>query len=143
MSSAPPPSAFPPSTRRWLARLAQARTEAQLLRVCHRYLASISRPGLARLPLACRPIPLEDATDLSAYALQLVRYHCEVDDASPLVLRMSAFFAHANVRMAQILRQMNEGAEADSILARVGRDRPDVCRDVPSPAGKSAMPESD
>ena len=123
MSYAPLPSASPATGKRWLAELLHAKSQAELLAVCRRFLTSIRRADLARLPLACRPIPLEDAGDLSAYALQLVRFRCEVDDAPPLMLRMAAFFAHANVRMAQILRQMNDAAEADTILARIGRQR--------------------
>ena len=114
-------AASPVIAPRWLARLDHAKTEAQLLRVCRRYLLSIRPFELARLPLACRPIPLEDAADLSAYALQLVRHHCEVDEPSPLVLRMASFFAHANVCMAKVLRRINDHVEAESILASVGR----------------------
>lgn len=124
----------PATGSRWMARLAQAKTEAQLIRACRRYLISIRPFELARLPLACRPIPLEDAADLSAYALQLVRYHCEVDDASPLVLRMASFFAHANVCMAKILRRMNDRVEAESILASFGRAPGEPDPDAP-PSG--------
>jgi hypothetical protein len=120
MSSTPPSSTPAGRDQRWFTQLAGARSDSDLLKLCRRYLACIRRSALEGLPLACRPIPLEDATDLSAYALQLVRYRCEVENPSPLVLRMSAFFAHANVRMAQILRQMNDAGEADIILARIG-----------------------
>lgn len=137
MSSAPLPSASPATGRRWISQLQRARSEAQLLAVCRRFLASIRHSDLARLPLACRPIPIEDAGDLSAYALQLVRFHCEVDDPPPLVLRMAAFFAHANVRMAQILRQMNDAAEADSILAHLGRQPQDAGPQSPPSSGRS------
>jgi hypothetical protein len=122
MSSTPLSPASAGRDKRWFAQLLEARSEDSLLEVCHRYLASIRRSGLHGLPLACRPIPIEDATDLSAYALQLVRYRCDVDDPAPVLLRMSAFFVHANVRMAQILRHMNNTAEADIILSRIGRE---------------------
>jgi hypothetical protein len=136
MSSRPPGFASPAKGSRWLAQLRQVRSEAQLLKVCRGYLGSIRRAEIAALPLACRPIPLEDASDLSAYALQLVRYRCDVDEATELVLRMAAFFAHANMRMAQILRQMNESAEADRILARIGRPgRDDSAPESPPSAG--------
>jgi hypothetical protein len=121
MGHRPLSPASPARDKRWLDRLAQARSDAQLLKVCRRYLASMRGSGWAGLPLACRPRPLEDATDLSAYALQLVRHRCEADNPSPMAVRIAAFFVHANVRMAQILRQMNDAAEADIILARLGR----------------------
>jgi hypothetical protein len=140
MSSRPPNSASPAKGSRWLAQLRQARSEAQLLKVCRRYLGSIRRAEITALPLACRPIPLEDASDLSAYALQLVRYRCEVDEAAELVLRMAAFFAHANMRMAQILRQMNESAEADRILARIGRSSCDDSTPESPPSSGGAAP---
>ncbi len=124
MSAAPLPPSSPAKGKRWLSELVQARLDAQLLCVRRRYLSSIRRCDVEALPLACRPIPLEDATDLSAYASQLVRYRCEVDQPSLLVLCMAAFFAHANVRMARILWQMNDAAEADSILAHIGRPHP-------------------
>jgi hypothetical protein len=123
MSSKPIPPTSPDPGKPWLAQLAKARSEEELLKACRRYLASLRSSGLEKLPLACRPIPLEDAADLSAYALQLVRYHCDVDDPSPLVQRMAAFFARANMRLAQILREMNDAAAADGILARLGRPR--------------------
>lgn len=142
MSSRAPSPESPAKGRRWYAQLRDARSEEQLLAVCRRFVASIRRAELAALPLACRPIPLEDASDLSAYALQLVRYRCDVDEAAALVLRMAAFFTHANVRMAQLLRQMNESAEADRILARIGGPRFDdsAPESPPSPgdAGPSA-----
>ena len=106
---------------RWLARLAAAKTQAEVLGLCRRYLSSMAAADRARLPIACRPIPIEDATDLSAYALQLVRYHCAVEDAPAIVLRMATFFAHANVRMAQLLRPVSNHAVADKILAEPGR----------------------
>lgn len=140
MSSTPLPHDSPATGKRWLAQLAKARSEAELLKACRRYLASIRRSGIEHLPLACRPIPIEDATDLSAYALQLVRYRCEVDDPSTLVLRMAAFFVQANVRMAQILRQMNDAAAADSILARIGRPRPDDPSSESPPSSGDASP---
>lgn len=101
---------------RWPARLAQARTEAQVIRVCRAFVFSIPPAELAQLALACRPIPLENAASLSVYALQLVRYYCEADGASPLVLRMASFFAHANVRMARILRRDGDELAARAIL---------------------------
>ena len=140
MSSRAPSSASPATGPRWLAQLRQVRSEAQLLKVCRRYVGSIRRAELAALPLACRPIPLEDASDLSAYALQLVRHRCEVDEAAEPVLRMAAFFAHANMRMAQILRQMNESAEADRILARIGPSRSDDSAPDSPPSSGGATP---
>jgi len=130
---------------RWLARIAEAQSEAKLIATCRRFLLSIRPAELARLPLACRPIPLEDAADLSAYALQLVRYHCEVEDAAPLLLRMASFFAHANVRMAKILRRMNDDIAADTILARIGRapGRPDPDAPPPGPRRPHAGAESE
>ena len=140
MSSTPPSSTPAGRDQRWFTQLAGARSDSDLLKLCRRYLACIRRSALEGLPLACRPIPLEDATDLSAYALQLVRYRCEVDDPSPLVLRMAAFFVQANVRMAQILRQMNDAAAADSILARIGRPRPDDPSSESPPSSGDASP---
>jgi hypothetical protein len=103
---------------------------------------SIRRGELGVLPLACRPIPLEDASDLSAYALQLVRYRCEVDEAAGLVLRLAAFFAHANMRMAQILRHMNDSAEADRILARIGgRSNSDDSAPESPPTSSGSTPD--
>lgn len=118
---------------RWFARIAEAQSQASLIRTCRRFLLSLRPADLARLPLACRPIPLEDAADLSAYALQLVRYHCEVEEASPLLLRMASFFAHANVRMAKILRRMNDDVAAETILARIGPPRGEPDPDAPPP----------
>jgi hypothetical protein len=114
--------ALPGVGARWPARLAQAKTEAQVIGVCRDFLVSIPPAELARLALACRPVPLEDAAGLSVYALQLVRHYCESNDAAPLVLRMASFFAHANVRMAKILRRGEEALAARALLG--AGDRP-------------------
>jgi hypothetical protein len=108
--------ALPALGARWPARLAQAKTEAQVIRVCRGFLLSIPPAELAHLALACRPVPLEDAAGLSVYALQLVRHYCESEDTSALVLRMASFFAHANVRMAKILRRGDEALAARTIV---------------------------
>lgn len=103
----------------WLARLADATTARQLLRLCREYIAALPASEIARLPAACQPARMDDPSDLSAYALELVRH--QYDDAdSPLLLRMAEFFANANVRMAFVLQHRNDSADADRLLSSMG-----------------------
>lgn len=93
----------------WQARLDLADTEGDVLEAAREYLSRLSYFEIVRLPDLCRPRKLVDASDIAAYALDLVRHHCdEKDESAELVHRMAAFFAHANVRLSQILQRTND-----------------------------------
>jgi hypothetical protein len=93
----------------WQELLEVAETEAKVIAIARDYLASLEPMEVARLPEACKPRKLFTAGDVGAYALDLVREHEEeMDDAAPLVHRMAAFFAHANLRLSKILAKAND-----------------------------------
>ncbi|HUI98762.1 MAG TPA: hypothetical protein VLY46_00925 [Usitatibacter sp.] len=93
----------------WQELLDVAETEAKVITISRNYLASLEPMEVAHLPERCKPRKLLTSGDVGAYALDLVREHGdEMDDAVPLVHRMAAFFAHANLRLSQILAKAND-----------------------------------
>lgn len=93
----------------WHELLEIAETEAKVIAVARDYLASLEPMEVARLPERCKPRKLFTAGDLGAYALDLVREHEEeMGGAAPLVHRMAAFFAQANLRLSRILARAND-----------------------------------
>ncbi|HXS53286.1 MAG TPA: hypothetical protein VN782_12195 [Usitatibacter sp.] len=93
----------------WQELLDVAETEAKVIAIARNYLASIEPFEVARLPERCKPRKLLTAEDIGAFALDLVREHGEeMRDAAPLVHRMAAFFAHANLRLSHILTKAND-----------------------------------
>lgn len=91
----------------WPALVDAAETPDDVLRVCRQYFGALSARDVQNLPASCQPTQLDTPGDLSGYALELVRQHCS-ENESALIFRMAAFFAHANVRVAQILRRTND-----------------------------------
>lgn len=117
-----PPSSPPQGD--WTPLLAQVRNERELLALCAEHLAALDPREIEDLPRDCRPVELEDRTDLAVYALTLVRRHNAAPSCPPLLASLAQFFALANVRMAQVLRHMHATREADAVLSRMGRSRP-------------------
>lgn len=100
----------------WQELLDMADSEAKVIAIARDYLASLEPQEVSRLPERCKPRKLFTSGDIGAYALDLVREHGEsMDDAVPLVHRMAAFFAHANIRLSQILAK----AQQDDELRRI------------------------
>jgi len=93
----------------WQQLLDVAETDAKVIAIARDFLASLEPREVARLPERCRPRKLFTADDVGAFALDLVREHGEeMDEAAPIVHRMAAFFAHANIRLSHILSKAND-----------------------------------
>lgn len=93
----------------WQELLDVAETEAKVIAIARDYLASLEPREVGRLPERCKPRKLLTAEDIGAFALDLVREHGEeMDEAAPIVHRMAAFFAHANIRLSRILAKAND-----------------------------------
>ena len=114
-AAAPPPD--------WPRLLANARNEDEVLELCTRRLASLTASEIHGLPRDCRPVELEDRADLAVYALALLRRQNAELCCSPLLAALAQFFALANVRVAQVLRQVHVRREADALLSRMDRRR--------------------
>ena len=108
----------------WNPRLAHARSEREVLELCTQRLASLSAREIESLPRDCRPVELEDRTDLAVYALNLVRRQNAMPSCPALLASLAQFFALANVRIAQVLRHMHDEREADRWLSKMDRSRP-------------------
>jgi hypothetical protein len=93
----------------WQHVLDQARSEHEVVKVVREFVASLDYHELARLPAPCRPGKFFDAEDITTFAFEVVRHHC--DEAEPtreLVHRIAAFFSHASTRLSQILARSND-----------------------------------
>ena len=96
-------------TYTWRDLLDLATDEADVIGVARDFIASLDPVEVQQLPEACMPRKLFDAADISQYALDLVREHADgFEGAAPLVHRMAAFFAHANMRLSQLLAKTND-----------------------------------
>ena len=94
----------------WLERLGAATSEADVLAACGAYLASLGT-ALAALPPECLPRSLASPGELSTYALDLVRRSLAAAPCGELEQRVARFFAFANARMAQVLRDRQRRPE--------------------------------
>ena len=104
------------SVAHWLERLSLSESEADVLATCAGYLAWIGPARLATLPRQCLPQSLETPAQLSACALELVR-HTLAGTCGTLGEELAHFFALANARMAQLLRERERSPELVRLFA--------------------------
>ena len=88
-----------------IQRLAQARSEREIVRVVRDYVSEWTPEDLSRLPPACRPPKIKDGIDICgfAYVLAKARFAAEGDDVEARLVQLEAFFAQACARVAQVL----------------------------------------
>jgi hypothetical protein len=87
----------------WHGRLGQATTEPEVLAVAREFLATVTPYEVARLPEPLRPPKLTDASDVSAYAIDLVRMDLGGALATQRALpRLANFFSRASTRLSTI-----------------------------------------
>lgn len=101
----------------WLERLSIAGSEPAVLALCAEYLAWIGTEALAALPRECLPQALETTSQLSAYALELVRHTLEARACGPLEQDLAQFFSAANARVAQLMRERERRPELVRLFA--------------------------
>src|SRR5687767_10391466 len=92
----------------WQHTLDQAGSEHQVVMLVRDYVASLDPYQVASLPPQCRPGKFVDAEDITSFAFEVVRYHCEQNDKTrELVHRIAAFFSYASTRLSQIMARGN------------------------------------
>ena len=94
-------------TTKWMARLTQAGTSAEVIDLVNEYLASRDPQVIASIPTECALQPLSTPDDVSACAYRLSAYHGH-DDVNRVVQRISAFFSHASFRLSELARKPRE-----------------------------------
>lgn len=88
----------------WRGRLERTHDTAELIRVVKDYLAEVSPEEIRCLPEACWPGRFVDAEDVARYAVELARAQLRPgQDASPLLDKLTQFFAAASARASQLL----------------------------------------
>lgn len=93
-------------SRNWNAELHGARDAGTVLQVVRRYLASWTPLEIASLPAECKPWPLREPDDISAFAVHLVHQKCRGDgDRGHLLASLTNFFADASARLVQVLSE--------------------------------------
>jgi hypothetical protein len=92
-----------PLAAEWYARIAQARTAAELVEVCRAFLEGWNPVDLARLPPGVRPGGISTLEEIAGIAYDLAQERLRTHlphDAERLATRMHAFFSHAAARAA-------------------------------------------
>ena len=86
-------------------RLAQTRTEREIVRIVRDYVSEWTPEDLSKLPLQCRPPKISDGIDICgfAYVLAKARFAAEGDEIEARLVQLEAFFAQACARVAQVL----------------------------------------
>jgi len=92
----------------WIERIDAATSTAEILDIARVYTASLTPEEIAALPMQCRPRKLVDASDLSEYAIDLMRASCDCPEPSPLVLKLAAVISHAATKGSEILSVAND-----------------------------------
>ena len=108
----PRASNLPMASVGWQHTLDRACSEHEVVMVVRDYVASLDPYEVASLPPHCRPGKFVDAEDITSFAFDVVRYHCdEHEKTRELVHRIAAFFSYASTRLSQI---MARGSNPDS-----------------------------
>jgi len=87
----------------WLARVREARTRDDVVRIARDFVGQLTDTDLDRLPVECRPGAIASEDDLQDYALQLARHHAH-GDAARMIIKISAFFSSAAARLAELAK---------------------------------------
>jgi hypothetical protein len=88
----------------WKALLDDARTERAVVRATQDYLATWTPQEMHALPEECRPGQIKGGDEISFWAFELTRIHCETSDpaAAVLIVKMMTFFSHASERLSKL-----------------------------------------
>src|SRR5258706_16161891 len=94
-------------------RLAQARSEREIVRIVRDYVSEWTPEDLSKLPSPCRPPKINDGIDICgfAYLLAKARFAAEGDDVEARLVPLEAFFAQAGARGAQV-RALDEATRS-------------------------------
>jgi hypothetical protein len=96
----------------WQGRLNEAVSTEDVGAVVTDYLATWNSAALAELPISCKPDELLAVSDISPFALKLIRQLGIGNRASaPLLYELTTFFTKAALRLAQI------GTQAATVAA--------------------------
>jgi hypothetical protein len=103
----------------WQDQLDRAATEADVVAVVREFLATVSPWEVARLPRELRPRRIHDASDVTLYALDLVRGDIHDNEGTQRVLhRLAHMFSRASLRLSAILSAGHPLATADADVER-------------------------
>jgi hypothetical protein len=87
----------------WIDRVDAACSVEEVMDVARVYMAQFTPGEIASLPLKCRPRKLFDSTDLTEFALDLVRETCIDPEPSSVVMKMAAVISHASTKVTELL----------------------------------------
>jgi hypothetical protein len=87
----------------WIDRVDAASTVDEVMDIARVYMAQITPGEVGALPQKCRPRKLFDTSDLTEFALDLVRETCIDPEPSPMVMKMAAVISHASTKITGLL----------------------------------------
>jgi len=98
----------------WHGQLDRAGTEADVVALVREFLATVSPWEVGRLPEGLRPGKITDASDITAYAFELVRGDVLDNEGTQRVLhRLAHFFSRASLRLCEILSERQAPGRED------------------------------
>jgi hypothetical protein len=95
----------------WVGRATRADNPQQVITLVNEYIASRDPGFLLSLPRECQVAAVTSAEEVSDIAYRLAAYHSH-DDIARDIQRISAFFARAAIRLAEMEKERRESARA-------------------------------
>lgn len=94
----------------WQGRLNEAPTRESVVAVVQDFVSILPVTELDELPSDCRPGPMENAHQVTVFALMLAHRHNGDPKAGPALHRLATFFTKAALRIYQIGERSHEVA---------------------------------
>ena len=88
------------SLAHWRELLASCRVSQQVVTLANEYVSRVPSEEVARMPEDCRPRFFRNASDLSAYAVDLKTCRCRDLRGARVVEKLAAFFQDASQRLS-------------------------------------------
>ena len=100
----------------WQESLNLARSEQDVVKVVRDFVAGLNLYELDKLPSPCRPPgKFFDAEDITSYAFEVVRHHCDDDEPTrELVHKIATFFSYASTRLSQLMARAADPDEEEA-----------------------------
>jgi len=106
----------------WQGRLNEAPTREAVVGVAQEFVSILGDTESDQLPPDCRPGPMEDAQQVTVFALMLAHRHDGDPKAAPALHRVTTFFTRAALRIYQIGERSHEVAGERRAPRRIAGD---------------------
>jgi hypothetical protein len=107
----------------WQGRLNEAPTREAVVGVVGEFISILADTEIGELPADCRPGPMDDAQQVTVFALMLAHRHNGDPKAAPALHRLATFFTKAALRIYQIGERSHEVAAERGAPRRISGNR--------------------